>query len=102
MDPLRDAVLTAIAGCEATLKRADRVPRTETGVEILPMDDREAQPPRKPRKRGLLAALARMQPLDEDFGPIEDLPAEPFDLTWDDQEAEGQAATMLSCGSRST
>jgi hypothetical protein len=29
-----------------------------------------------------------MQPLDEDFGPIEDLPAEPFDLNWDDPEAE--------------
>jgi antitoxin VapB len=31
-------------------------------------------------KRGLLAYLAQMEPLDEDFGPIEDLPAEPVDL----------------------
>jgi predicted dehydrogenase len=33
-----------------------------------------------PPKRGLLAALAQMQPLDEDFGPIEDPPAEPVDF----------------------
>ena len=34
-----------------------------------------------PPKRGLLAALAQMTPLEEgDFPPIEDLPAEPFDL----------------------
>jgi antitoxin VapB len=33
------------------------------------------------RKLGLLAALARMTPLEEDdFPPIEKLPAEPFDL----------------------
>jgi antitoxin VapB len=31
-------------------------------------------------KRGLLAYLAEMEPLDEDFGPIEDLPAEPVDF----------------------
>jgi antitoxin VapB len=31
-------------------------------------------------KRGLLAYLAQMEPLDEDFGPIEDVPAEPVDL----------------------
>ncbi|HEY1751345.1 MAG TPA: hypothetical protein VGG29_08775 [Caulobacteraceae bacterium] len=35
--------------------------------------------PKPARKRGLLAALARMEPLGEDFGPIEDLPAEPVD-----------------------
>ena len=33
------------------------------------------------RKRGLLAALAQMTPLEEgDLPPIEKLPAEPFDL----------------------
>ena len=31
-------------------------------------------------KGGLLAYLAQMTPIDEDFGPIEDLPAEPVDL----------------------
>jgi antitoxin VapB len=31
-------------------------------------------------KRGLLAYLRQMTPLDEDFPPIEDLPAEPVDL----------------------
>jgi antitoxin VapB len=31
-------------------------------------------------RRGLLAYLAQMAPLDEDFGPIEDLPAEPVDI----------------------
>jgi len=31
-------------------------------------------------KRGLLAYLAQMTPLDEDFAPIEDLPAEPVDI----------------------
>lgn len=31
-------------------------------------------------RRGLLAYLAQMKPLDEDFGPIEDLPAEPLDV----------------------
>ena len=31
-------------------------------------------------KRGLLAYLDQMEPLDEDFGPIEDLPAEPVDI----------------------
>jgi antitoxin VapB len=30
--------------------------------------------------RSLLAVLARLQPLDEDFPPIEDLPANPVDL----------------------
>ena len=35
----------------------------------------------RPKKRGLLAALAQMTPLQEgDFPPIEKLPAEPFDL----------------------
>lgn len=34
-----------------------------------------------PPKRGLLAALAQMTPLEEaDFPPIEDMPAEPIDL----------------------
>lgn len=34
-----------------------------------------------PPKRGLLAGLAEMTPLEEgDFPSIEDLPAEPFDL----------------------
>jgi len=33
-----------------------------------------------PPKRGLLAYLAQMQPLEEDFPEIENLPAEPFDL----------------------
>jgi hypothetical protein len=36
----------------------------------------DAEPP---RKRGLLAALAAMTPLDEDFPEIADLPAEPVD-----------------------
>jgi antitoxin VapB len=31
-------------------------------------------------KRGLLAYLAQVKPLDEEFPPIEDLPAEPVDL----------------------
>jgi antitoxin VapB len=31
-------------------------------------------------KRGLLAYLAQMTPLDEDFPPIEDFPADPVDL----------------------
>jgi antitoxin VapB len=31
-------------------------------------------------KRGLLAILAELEPLDEDFPQIEDLPAEPVDL----------------------
>jgi len=31
-------------------------------------------------RRGLLAYLAQMAPLDEDFGTIEDLPAEPVDI----------------------
>jgi antitoxin VapB len=33
-----------------------------------------------PPKRGLLAILAELEPLDEDFPPIEDLPADPVDL----------------------
>lgn len=32
------------------------------------------------RKQGLLAVLATMEPLDEDFPEIEDLPPEPFEL----------------------
>ena len=35
----------------------------------------EAAPP-----RSLLEVLARLQPLDEDFPPIDDLPANPVDL----------------------
>jgi len=31
-------------------------------------------------KRGLLAYLAQMTPIDDDLGPIEDLAAEPVDL----------------------
>ena len=31
-------------------------------------------------KRGLLAYLAQMEPFEEGFGPIEDLPAEPVDF----------------------
>lgn len=30
--------------------------------------------------RSLLAALKKWEPLDEDFGPIEDLPPDPIDL----------------------
>jgi antitoxin VapB len=34
------------------------------------------------RKRiGLLAALAQMEPLDDEFPPIEDLPPDPVDLS---------------------
>jgi len=33
------------------------------------------------RKRGLLALLAELEPLDEDFAEIEDLPAEPVELS---------------------
>jgi hypothetical protein len=36
--------------------------------------------PQRPQKRGLLAALAAMTPLDEDSPEIEDLPAKPVDL----------------------
>jgi antitoxin VapB len=63
--------------------QAIRIPR---GLE-LPGDEavltksgeRLILEPKPARKRGLLAALARMEPLGEDFGPIEDLPAEPVD-----------------------
>ncbi len=41
---------------------------------------------RPPPKRGLLAALAAMQPLDEEFPEIEDLPAKPVDPFWWDAE----------------
>jgi len=37
----------------------------------------------RPRKRGLLAALAAMTPLEEDFAEIADLPAEPVDPFFD-------------------
>lgn len=30
--------------------------------------------------RSLLAVLASLQPLDEDFGPIDELPIDPVDL----------------------
>lgn len=32
------------------------------------------------RKMGLLALLATLEPLEEDFPKIEDMPAEPFEL----------------------
>jgi antitoxin VapB len=31
-------------------------------------------------KRGLLAYLAQMEPVDEEFAPIEDLPPDPVDI----------------------
>ncbi|MGH6956350.1 MAG: antitoxin [Caulobacteraceae bacterium] len=34
----------------------------------------------RPNKKGLLAVLAELEPLDEEFPAIEDLPAEPVEF----------------------
>ena len=63
--------------------QAVRIPREFElpGNEALMIRDGERliiEP--RPRKKGLLAALAELEPLDEEFPEIEDLPAEPVDL----------------------
>jgi len=55
---------------EFELPGADAIIRKEGQRLII-----EAAPP-----RSLLAILAKLQPLDEDFPPIEDLPADPVDI----------------------
>jgi antitoxin VapB len=63
--------------------QAVRIPREYElpGHEAVLTKDGDRLILEPPKKRGLLAALAQMTPLEEgDFPPIEDLPAEPFDL----------------------
>lgn len=63
--------------------QAVRIPREFElpGNEALLIKDGERLILESPKKRGLLRALAEMTPLEEgDFPPIDDLPAEPFDL----------------------
>ncbi len=55
---------------EFELPGADAIMRKEGGKLII-----EAAPP-----RSLLALLATLEPIEEDFAPIDDLPAEPVDL----------------------
>lgn len=63
--------------------QAVRIPREFElpGNEALLIKDGERLILESLKKRGLLRALAEMTPLEEgDFPPIDDLPAEPFDL----------------------
>lgn len=63
--------------------QAVRIPREFElpGDEAVMTKDGDRLILESPPKRGLLAALAQMTPLEEgDFPHIEDLPAEPFDL----------------------
>jgi antitoxin VapB len=63
--------------------QAVRIPREFElpGNEAVLIKDGDRLILESPPKRGLLAALAQMTPLEEgDFPLIEDLPAEPFDL----------------------
>lgn len=55
---------------EFELPGADAIMRKEGDKLII-----EAAPPRP-----LLALLATLKPIEEDFAPIDDLPAEPFEL----------------------
>jgi antitoxin VapB len=55
---------------EFELPGSDAVMRKEGDKLVI-----EAAPP-----RSLLALLATLQPIDEDFGSVDDLPAEPVDL----------------------
>ncbi len=60
------------------IPRAFELPGDE--AVLIKEGDRLVLQPVGPPKRSLLAALAQMEPLDDDFGPIEDLPAEPVDF----------------------
>ena len=63
--------------------QAVRIPREYElpGDEAILTKDGDRLILEPPKRRGLLAALAEMTPLEEgDFPEIEDLPAEPFDL----------------------
>ena len=63
--------------------QAVRIPREYElpGVEAVLTKDGDRLIIEPSKKRGLLAALAEMTPLEEgDLPCIEDLPAEPFDL----------------------
>jgi antitoxin VapB len=63
--------------------QAVRIPREFElpGDEAMLTKDGDRLILESPPKRGLLAALSQMTPLEEgDLPPIEDLPAEPFDL----------------------
>jgi antitoxin VapB len=63
--------------------QAVRIPREYElpGDEAVLTKDGDRLILESPKKRGLLAALAEMTPLEEgDFPQIDDLPAEPFDL----------------------
>jgi len=63
--------------------QAVRIPREFElpGQEAVLTKDGDRLILEPPKRRGFLAALAEMTPLEEgDFPPIEDLPAEPFDL----------------------
>ncbi|MCW4462958.1 AbrB/MazE/SpoVT family DNA-binding domain-containing protein [Sphingomonas sp. BT-65] len=55
---------------EFELPGTDAVMRKEGGKLII-----EAAPP-----KSLLALLAELEPVEEDFAPIDDLPAEPVDI----------------------
>ena len=55
---------------EFELPGSDAIMRKEGGKLII-----EAAPP-----ESLLALLAELEPIEDDFAPIEDLPAEPVDL----------------------
>jgi antitoxin VapB len=55
---------------EFELPGGDAIMRKEGGRLII-----EASPP-----KSLLALLASLKPIHEDFAPIDDLPAEPVDL----------------------
>jgi antitoxin VapB len=63
--------------------QAVRIPREYElpGNEAVLTKDGDRLILEPPKRRGLLAALAEMTPLEEgDFPQIDDLPAEPFDL----------------------
>jgi antitoxin VapB len=67
--------------------RAVRIPREFElpGSEAVVTKDGDRLIIEAPPKRGLLVLLAEMEPLEEDFPPIEDLPAEPVDLDWPEE-----------------
>ena len=61
--------------------QAVRIPREFEleGTEVLMRKDGDSLVITPIRKSGLLAVLARMEPLDEDLPEVEDLPPPPMD-----------------------